>query len=131
MTFEGTNVSDKTVTKIERDFLGRGNDDMKEEDKLTFDNVKKANAVAGSLVKWLEAQLKYNEMLPLVTEKQAELKDLQLQLAMMDGSSVDLVNAIKILQKRVDDGKKQARTLIKKYEKKSREYQQAVANYQA
>ena len=129
MTFEGTNVSEKTVTKIERDFLGRGNDDMKSEDKLTFDNVKKANAVAGSLVKWLEAQLKYNEMLPLVTQKQAELKDLQLQLAMMDGSSVDLINAIKILQKRVDDGKEKARSLLKKYEKKSREYDQAVANY--
>ena len=32
MTFEGTNVKPKTVTKIERDFLGRGNDDMKSED---------------------------------------------------------------------------------------------------
>ena len=130
IAFEGTDVDSKLVDRLEKDFLGRGNDDMKDEDKLTYDNVNKANAVAGSLVKWLEAQLKYNEMLPQVNEKQKELKDLNIQLALMDGSSTDLANAIKILEKRVETSKDKVRSLIKKYAKMQKAYEEAVVDYE-
>ena len=128
MAFEGTNVDPKLVKMLEKDYLGRGNDDMKEEDKLIFENVNKANAVAGSLVKWLEAQLKYNEMLPQVTAKKKELKELESQLGMADGSSSDLGNAIKILEKQIPQCREKLRKLAKKEAKMEEQYKEAVAN---
>ena len=47
--------------------------------KLTFENVNKVNDVAGNLIKWLKAQLKYNKLIPKVEPMQKRSSELKIE----------------------------------------------------
>ena len=55
--FEARNITPEIRENLETNYLGINNDNIPDAEKMTFENVQKANAVAGNMVKWIEAQL--------------------------------------------------------------------------
>ena len=54
--------------------LGNNYDNVDDITKLTFENVNKMNGVAGNLMKWLKAQLKYETNAKTISESEIEFK---------------------------------------------------------
>ena len=58
LQFEARNITAETRAVLEgSNYLAKDDDSVADSDRLTYENVTKANKVAGCLVQWLEAQL--------------------------------------------------------------------------
>jgi len=80
IAFEARNITNDIRQNIEKNYFGIGNDSMPESEKLTFEAASRANEIAGDLVKWIEAQLKYNEFIKKVEPMQKKLENLEKEL---------------------------------------------------
>ena len=56
---------------------------MDDTEKLTFENVNKIKGIAGNLIKWLKAELEYDQFVPKVEQMQKRLSELNMEFNKM------------------------------------------------